>query len=149
MGALMGGGGGGKGGGSSGGVSDVDAQMAMWALGQNEQAVHNRYQQLGLGKPSGTAAQAAAGGTSLTSAGPSTMEQMDIGTIPTETGGAQGMARALLGSLFNPVNAAGLGPGGPVSQLQTLAGQQQQGEFGQGAAAAGGGGFGSTSGGFG
>lgn len=144
-GALMGGGGG-KGGGGGGGTTGADIGMTRWALGQNEQAIHNRYQQLGLGVPSGGTGggrAAAAGGTNLTSTGPSTMEQMDIGTIPTETGGAIGMANALVGELFNPVAAAGLGPTGSITQLQQLAGQQENAGF---AAATGGnrGPFGST-----
>jgi hypothetical protein len=60
------------------------------------------------------------------------MEQQDIGTIPTESGGAIGQEGALLGQLFNPTNAAGLGPGGQISQLQQIAQQQQQAGFAAG-----------------
>src|SRR5262252_5610159 len=72
MGGMMGGGGksGGGGGGGGGGNTLADAFFAEQALGQNEQAVHNRYQQLGIGKPhTGTAAGAAATGQSLTYGG--------------------------------------------------------------------------------
>ncbi|HMA74400.1 MAG TPA: hypothetical protein VKP67_23355 [Xanthobacteraceae bacterium] len=142
MGGMMGGGGkGGGGGGGGGGNTLADAFFAEQALGQNEQAVHNRYQQLGIGKPhTGTAAGAAATGQSLTYGGPSTMEQMDIGTIPTRTGGAMGMADALMGQLFNPQREAGFGPGGPLEQLAQQ--QQQQEQAGFGAAT---GGFGRSS----
>lgn len=67
---------GGKGGGAGGG-GGVDYAAIQQAVGQSQQNIANRYAQLGLGVPSGSAAQAAAGGTSLTSAGPSTMQQMD------------------------------------------------------------------------
>ncbi|HEX3520769.1 MAG TPA: hypothetical protein VHT52_01625 [Stellaceae bacterium] len=131
------GGGGGKGQNviaGPGGLTGADVGLAEQALGLNEAAIHNRYQQLGLGTPSGgqTGAGAAAGGTNLTYGGPSTMEQQDIGTIPTESGGAIGQEGALLGQLFNPTNAAGLGPGGPISQLQQIAQQQQQAGFAAG-----------------
>jgi hypothetical protein len=131
MGGMMGGGGkgGGGGGGKSGsGNSPWDTKFAGEALQSNETAIHNRYAQLGLGIPGAgqSAAQAAASHSNLTAGGPSTMEQQDIGTIPTETGGAIGMANALLGQTFNPQTAAGLGPGGPISSLQQLAGQNQQ-----------------------
>lgn len=126
-------GGGGKTQGTSGN-SAADAAMAQWALGQNEQAIHNRYQQLGIGVPAGgtSGAQAAASGQNLAYGGPSTMERQDIGTIPTESGGAIGVADALLGQLYNPQAAAGLGPGGAISQLQQLAGQQAQSATGAG-----------------
>lgn len=132
MGGMMSGGMGGK---SGSGTTGMDTDMAKWALGQNEQAIHNRYQQLGIGTPApGTNAQSAAiAGTDLTAGGPSTMEQMDIGTIPSETGGAIGQANALVGELFNPTNAAGLGTGGPIQSLQQLAGQQEQAGFAAGA----------------
>lgn len=133
-----GGGGGGKGGGDSGNTG-ADAALAQWALGQNIQAIHNRYQQLGLGVPSdtsaGAGARAAAAGTNLTYGSPSTMEGQDIGTIPTETGGAMGAAHALMGELFNPVNAAGLGPGGSLQQLAQAQGQQQTSDLNSGFAA--------------
>lgn len=111
-----------------GGLSGADVALAQQALGQNVTAIHNRYQQLGLGTPaSGTSpASAASSGTSLAYGGPSTMEQQDIGNLPTESGGAIGAEGALLGNLFNPTNAAGLGPGGQISQLQQLAQQEQQ-----------------------
>jgi hypothetical protein len=125
MGGMMGGGG--KGGGGGSGNTPWDTLFTGEALQSNEQAIHNRYQQLGLGVPSsGNAQTAAASGTSLQYGGPSTMESQDIGNIPTETGGAIGMANAVLGQLYNPQLAAGLGAGGPISQLQQLAGQNSQ-----------------------
>ena len=139
MGGIAGGGGGGKGGGGGtvsgpGGLTGADIALAQQALGQNITAIHNRYQQLGLGVPSGgSPASAAAGGTSLTYGSPSTMEQMDIA-------GAQDAANALTGELFNPTNAAGLGRGGPLEQLA----QQQQQDQQAGFAAGSGGGFGSN-----
>lgn len=72
--------GGGKGGGKGGGggpSGGVDYAAIQQAVGQNQQMIANRYSQLGLGVPSGSGAAAAASGTSLTSAGPSTMQQMD------------------------------------------------------------------------
>jgi len=126
MGDMMGGGGmGGKGGGS--GNSPWDSMFTGEALQNNEQAMHNRYAQLGLGiDPNLNAMVAANTGQSLTGTQPSTMEQQDIGTIPTETGGLQGMAEAVMGELFSPQRAAGLGPGGPISNLQQLANTQNQ-----------------------
>jgi hypothetical protein len=134
MGGLMGGGGkGGGGGGDSLSPTQADQFFTNVALGQNEQAIHNRYTQLGIGTPGGgggNAKQAAASGGSLTYGGPSTMEQMDVGTIPSRTGGAIGMAEALSGQLFNPEQAAGFGPGGPLEQLALQQQQQEQSGFG-------------------
>lgn len=121
-------GGGGKSGDS--GNSPWDSLFTGEALQNNEQELHNRYAQLGLGVDANENAMTAArNNQSLTATGPSTMEGQDIGTIPTETGGLTGMANAVMGQLFSPTNAAGLGPGGSVSNLQQLAGQnaQQQG----------------------
>lgn len=64
-------------GGKGGTQGGVDYGAIQQAVGQNQQMIANRYAQLGLGVPSGSASSAAAGGTSLTSAGPSTMQQMD------------------------------------------------------------------------
>jgi hypothetical protein len=85
-----------------------------------EQAMHNRYQQLGLGVPSGgtgagphgAAAQAAAGGTSLQYGSPGIPEQMDIGSMPSLVGGIQGMSEATLGQMQNNALSAGGGGGG-------------------------------------
>jgi hypothetical protein len=121
FGGLGGGGGGGGGGGKGGGdVSGFDQAAVNAALGTNIQALTNRYNQLGLGG--------------------STMEQQDIGTIPTESGGQTGEADALLGQIQN----ANLGQSGN-QQLQQLAQQQQQqatqiGQQGQAGFAAGAGG---------
>lgn len=146
MGGMMGGGGkgggggGGMGGKGGGGSSGADTFFAQQALGQNEQAIHNRYQQLGIGTPSGgqSASGAASSGGSLTYGGPSTMEKQDIGTLPTESGGAIGAADALMGQLYNPQKAAGLGPGGSLEQLA----QQNQQQEASGFAAGSGGGAG-------
>jgi hypothetical protein len=148
MGGMMGGGGKGGGGGGgmggkggSSGTTGADSFFAQQALGQNEQAIHNRYQQLGIGVPSGgTAAGAASSGGSLTYGSPSTMEKQDIGTLPTESGGAIGAADALMGQLYNPQQAAGLGPGGTLQQLA----QQNQQQEASGFAAGSGGGFGNA-----
>jgi hypothetical protein len=117
------------GGGKSGGSGNTpwDSLFTGEALQNNEQAIHNRYAQLGLGVDSSMNAMTAAkNNTSLTATGPSTMEQQDIGSIPTETGGLTGMANAVMGQLYNPQLAAGTNPGGPISQLQQLAGQNSQ-----------------------
>jgi hypothetical protein len=92
-----GGGGGGKGGGGSSGLSPFDTQAIMAALGNAQAEMHNRYQQLGLGVPSGDPAQAAASGQSLSYSGPSTMELQDTSQMPSQQGGLGQIAQALLG----------------------------------------------------
>jgi hypothetical protein len=126
-GKMGGGGGGGKSG--PGGNTGADAFFAQQALGQNEEAIHNRYTQLGIGQP----AQEAVKGQSRTAIGPSTMEGQDIGNIPSRTGGAIGAANALLGQTFNATNAAGLGPNGPLAQLAQQQQQQSNSDFAAGA----------------
>ena len=148
MGGMMGGGGKGGGGGDQLSPTQADEFFTQVALGQNEQAIQNRYKQLGIGVPQGSSGMGPTGihqaafqsGANLGYGSPSTMEQMDIGTIPSRTGGAIGMAHALAGQLFNPEQAAGFGPGGPLEQLAQQ--QQQQELSGFGAAT---GGFGRTS----
>jgi hypothetical protein len=101
MGGKMGGGGG------SGG-SPFDQAALGGAFQESAQAVHNRYKQLGIGIPAAggpSAAQAAAGGTSLAGldmgATPSTMEQMDLSMIPSESGGLGLLLEANKGQLQN------------------------------------------------
>jgi hypothetical protein len=105
MGAGGGGGGGGKGGVGSG-VSPEAMAMIQQAMGENIQAIHNRYQQLGLGVPAGgSAAGAASSGTSLQYGGPSTMEQQDIQ-------GQQLEGNAAIGELQNQTAGQSSGGGG-------------------------------------
>jgi hypothetical protein len=113
-------GGGGKGGVGSG-VSPEAMQMIQQAMGLNMEAIHNRYQQLGLGVPGGDPShagqQAAASGTSLQPAGPSTMEQQDIA-------GQQLQGNAAIGELQNATagtGSSGGGKGGAGSALGGLA----------------------------
>lgn len=122
MGGGGGGGGGGKGGGGkgggSGGVSDFAMQMIQEAVGQNIQALENRYHQLGIGQPSGDPLTAATGGTSLTYAGPSTMEAQEKANQNQIGQAAQGQLQAE--NVNNP-----FAPGSPAN-LAELATQQQQ-----------------------
>lgn len=80
IGGLVGGSGGGKGGGGGGmgGASDFDLSAIANAVGINKEMITNRYNQLGLGVPSGDPAQAAKAGTSLTKAGPGSAENADL-----------------------------------------------------------------------
>lgn len=74
------------------------------AQAQSNQALTNRYAQLGLsGNPQGgTAQSAAAGGTNLTAGGQmTTPESMDIGYTPSLTGGLDQLFQAGLGQLQN------------------------------------------------
>jgi hypothetical protein len=77
--------------------------FSLGVLGQQtgiaEQAMHNRYSQLGLGVPSGSPQDAAKGGTNLQSTGPGTAEQMDLGQLPSQVGGIPAMAEATLGQM--------------------------------------------------
>lgn len=114
----MAGGGGGKGGGGSGGVSDFAMEMIQEAVGQNIQALQNRYKQLGLGQPSGDPLTAAMGGTSLTYAGPSTMEAQETANQNQIKEAAQGKVQAE--NVDNP-----FAPGSPAN-LAELASQQAQ-----------------------
>lgn len=166
---------GGKGGAS--GNTEADVHFTNEMLGQNEEAITNRYKQLGIGVAPGlshsgpiadaTFDKVAYGGTpghptAATSPTsffsydkPSTMEGEDIGTVASRQGGQIGAAHALLGELFDPNRAAGLGPGGPLEQLAQQNQQQEQAGFaaGSGGGQAGGlgglGGFGQASGQFG
>jgi hypothetical protein len=117
MGGMMGGGGG-KSGGGSGGASDFDLFAIQQAVGQNIDALQNRYKQLGIGEPSGDPLQAALKGTSLTYAGPSTMEQQDIAAQNQIGQAAVGSVQAA--NINNP-----FAPGSPAN-LATLAQQQSQ-----------------------
>lgn len=95
--------------------------FSLGMLGQNtglsELAMHNRYQQLGLGQPSGGSPQgAAASGSNLQYGGPGTAEQMDTGALPSLVGGIPGMAGAALGqmettALSQPTTSASTGGG--------------------------------------
>lgn len=119
-GGLGGGGGGGKsGGGGSGGASNFDIGLIEQAIGQNIQALHNRYQQLGIGVPSGDPLTAALQGHSLTYAGPSTMEQQDVSAQRNILGPAA-IGQVQANNVRNP-----FAPGSPAN-LAELASQQQQ-----------------------
>jgi hypothetical protein len=117
MGGMMGGGGG-KGGGGSGGASDFAMEMIQQAVGQNIQALQNRYKQLGLGQPSGDPLTAALGGQSLTYAGPSTMEAQDIA-------GQQQIGQAAIGQVQAQNIGNPFAPGSPAN-LAELASQNAQ-----------------------
>src|SRR5215471_4367582 len=119
MGGMMGGGGGGKGGGGGqGGASDFDMALINKATGQNIQALENRYKQLGLGQPSGDPLTAATGGTSLTYAGPSSMESQDVAAQQQIGQAAVGAVQAA--NIKNP-----FAPGSPAN-LAELASQNTQ-----------------------
>jgi len=111
--------------------------FSMGILQQNtglaEEAMHNRYTQLGLGVPAqgqsggphGAAAQAAASGSNLSYGSPGIPEQMDIGTMPSLVGGIQGMAEATLGQMQNNAlnqPSGGGGKGGGGGGLGSIAG---------------------------
>jgi hypothetical protein len=102
--------------GSGGSVGQPD-QFSLDALANATnnatQAMHNRYVQLGLGVPSGGSPQSAASsGGNLSYGGPGTAEQMDIGSMPSLTGGIQGMSQATLGQMENnALSMAGSGGG--------------------------------------
>jgi hypothetical protein len=118
--------------GSAPGVPGFVDQFSTGLLGgaasQSGQALVNRYNQLGLsGNPQGgTPQSAAAGGTSLTSGGqPSTALGMDLGQIPSLTGGLSGLFEAGLGEMQNaslnqPLNTTG--KSGASSALGGLSG---------------------------
>jgi hypothetical protein len=84
--------------------------------GEAMQAMHNRYAQLGLGAPSGSAQGAAAGGTSLSSAGPGTAEQMDLGQLPSLVGGIPGMSMATMGQMQDNALSSPTGSGSKAAQ---------------------------------
>jgi hypothetical protein len=125
------GGGGGKSGGGSGGVSDFDLAMIQQAVGQNIQALQNRYHQLGLGQPSGDPLTAALGGTSLTYAGPSTMENQDVAAQNQIGQAAVGQVQAAnVDNPFAPGSPANLAfQQSQLTQLASAAGQTA-GQFG-------------------
>lgn len=126
MGGLTGSGGGGKGdssgigfGGSPGiGLSGLDFALIEQAHGLGTEAIHNRYQQLGLGTSSGDPATAAAGHQSLSYADPSTMETSDIH-------GLGSMAKAALGQLQNTNQQNPAIPGSVANQAQAINQQTQ------------------------
>jgi hypothetical protein len=105
--------------GSAPGVPGFVDQFSTGLLGgaasQAGESLVNRYNQLGLsGNPQGgTPQSAAAGGTSLQSGGqPSTALGMDLGQIPSLTGGLSGLFEAGLGEMQNaslnqPLNTTG------------------------------------------
>jgi hypothetical protein len=131
-----GGGGGGGGGGSIfGGLSPFDVSMAEQAGQESATAIHNRYQQLGLGTP-------ASGGdpASPTYGGPSTMELQDLAQNQLQT-------QATIGEMENM--GAGPAPGSALNNAIQLANLSQQNQAQQqaGQAAGLGAGFGQQSGG--
>lgn len=101
------------------GTVDPFSQQALFsAFGNADQAMHNRYTQLGLGVPAqgnvggpgGTAAQAAAHGQNLTYGGMGTPEAMDRSFAPSLVGGLGAEASATLGQeQLNALNAGNVG----------------------------------------
>ena len=121
----FGGGGGGGGvntGGGQGGASNFDVGLFNQAVGQNIQELQNRYQQLGIGIPSGDPAQAARTGTSLVRAGPSTMEQQDVAN-------QQNVLQALIGQQQAANASNPFAPGSPAN-LGAAANQSAASSFG-------------------
>jgi hypothetical protein len=117
-------------GGSAPGFVDPFSQSVLAAnTAASTQAMNNRYAQLGLsGNPQGgTPQQAAAGGYSLQPGGaPTTAQAMDVGTIPSLTGGIAGAANATMGqmqsnALQNPAGGGGKGSSS-LGGLATLMG---------------------------
>jgi hypothetical protein len=121
--------------GSAPGVPGFVDQFSTGLLGgaasQAGESLVNRYNQLGLsGNPQGgTPQSAAAGGTSLQSGGqPSTALGMDLGQIPSLTGGLSGLFEAGLGQMQNaslnqPLNTTGKNTAaGALSGLGSLGG---------------------------
>lgn len=103
MGALGGGGKGGGGGGSSGGINPFESAMLNQAVGQNQRAMTNRYNQLGLG--GSTMEQQDLQGMSLAGlAGAAGLEQgnlqnqQNLANQLTTAGTEQGQAAGLLGN---------------------------------------------------
>lgn len=116
------GGGGVNTGGGTGGASGFDTGLFNQAVGQNIQEIQNRYQQLGLGIPSGDPAQAAQAGMSLTRAGPSTMEQQDVAN-------QQNVLQALIGQQQAANAGNAFAPGSPAN-LGLAANQSAASQFG-------------------
>lgn len=94
-------------------VSPFDQQVVGQALNLNEQAMTNRYAQLGLSGQGATPTSPGgpAGGIGVSNigkgliapggAGTPTAEQMDLGLLPSLTGGLPGEAEAVLGEIQN------------------------------------------------
>lgn len=109
-----------------GGLSGADLGLIQQALGFGTQAMHNRYEQLGLGTPDpgvfgGDPATAAKAGGSLAYGGPGTSEIMDVQ-------GLGNLAQAALGQLQTTNQTNPAIPGSAANQqqgLQNLASQQQ------------------------
>ena len=102
-------------------VSPFDQQAVGNALNLNEQAMQNRYAQLGLsatgatpGSPGGPAGGVGAGSGQApqSGAGMPTAEQMDLGFLPSLAGGLPGEAEALMGQIQNANLQAAGGSGG-------------------------------------
>lgn len=93
------------------GTVDPFSQQALTAaFGNADQAMHNRYTQLGLGVPSGSPQQAAASGSNLSYAGMGTPEAMDRSFTPSLVGGLGAEASATLGEeQLNALNAGNVG----------------------------------------
>ena len=105
-------------------VSPFDQQVVGQALNLNEQAMTNRYAQLGLSGQGATPTSPGgpAGGIGVQNIGRGmvannpaaepTAEQMDLGQIPTLTGGLPGEAEAAIGEIQNANLQAAGGSGG-------------------------------------
>jgi hypothetical protein len=125
-------------------VSPFDQQAVGNALNLNEQAMTNRYAQLGLSSAGATPTSPGgpAGGIGVGNigkgllppqggAGTPTAEQQDLGMLPSLTGGLPGEAEATLGLIQNanlqqPQSSGGGGKGGGgkggIGQIAGLAG---------------------------
>ena len=102
--------------GAPGFLSPFDTGQAQQGVGTSLQAMTNRYQQLGLGQQGATPTSPGAFG-----AGP-TGYQMDIGQLPSLTGGIPEEFQAVLGQLqtANLNNQSGGGKSGGKSALGGL-----------------------------
>lgn len=96
------------------GTVDPFSQEALFgAFGNADQAMHNRYTQLGLGVPSGSPQQAAASHSNLSYAGMGTPEAMDRSFQPSLVGGLGAEASAALGEeQLNALSTSNVGSKG-------------------------------------
>lgn len=106
--------------GSPGHLSGFETGQVAQGLGQSIQAMQNRYTQLGLGSQGATPTSPGGG------AGQSTAALMDIGQLPSYTGGMQEQFNALLGELQNSaLQNAPAGSGKSSSPASAIGGVTQ------------------------
>lgn len=108
-----GGGSGGKGGDAGSGLTAFDLNAIMSTLANTQEAMSNRYAQLGLGVPGGNPLTAAQTGTSLHAVGPSTMEQQDLNALSNQGNAIAGQLQTanLNNPALNPDASAGYSAG--------------------------------------